>query len=161
MGIWSFAEPVPDTTVPEASRGWEPITADGFGNELRYDLATGTLELPTPAVWNDGTLCVFPQRHPANIYRHHAGNETAQLKRRDARIWTARFHLVRALRQHWNDARQIGMLMTETLGIPWQEKTSEPRAARLIAYAYEIHEQTCRDLTDLLKVAPQVLQRAA
>jgi hypothetical protein len=65
------------------------------------------------------------------------------------------------LSQHRNDGREIGMLIAEHLGLTWQENTGEPLATRLIAYAYELDEQKCHDLTGLLTVATRALPIAA
>lgn len=146
---------------PRHPEGWEPITADGFGQELKYDLATGTLELPVPVVGTGGVVGFFWRRCPARIYRYSDQDDNALLKRREARVWRARFQLLRAIKNHWSDAREVGKLMTESLGIPWRDQTGDALATRLIMYAYALDENTCRDLTGALTVASQSLRLAA
>lgn len=141
--------------------GWEPIMAEGFPKELRYDLASGTLKLPVPSVCAGGVVGFFWRQCPAKVYRYHERDEAAVLYRREARLWKARFQLLREIKNHGNDAREVGMLMAETLGVAWRHQTEEPLALRIIRYAYALDEKACRDLTGLLNVVPKVLPIAA
>jgi hypothetical protein len=146
---------------PSHPEGWEPIMADGFPRELEYDLATGTLEVPVPALSTGGVVGLFLHACPAKVFRYNARQEAGLLRRREAGVWRARFDLLRAIRNCWADANVIGAIMSEHLSVQWRENTGEPLATRLIAYVYQLEEQTCRDLTALINVPPPALAMAA
>ena len=146
---------------PKHPDGWEPICAPGFENELRYDLASGTLELPVAILGRGGMLEIRCRCCPAKVYRCQNRSEIAKVKGLEARRWRARFQLLSAIRHNWNDAPVIGTLMAEKLDPTWRERTEGALATRLIIFAYALEEQVCKDLTSLLAVVPQALHLAA
>ena len=141
--------------------GWEPILADGFVKELKYDLATGKIEIPVPELAPGGVIKFFWRRFPARVYPFDERQEAAVLRLRRAGLWKVRMGLLRAIGRHWDKAPVIGALVAEALGVPWRAQTGEPLPSRLIKLVYELDKQTCLDLAALLEVPNQALPIAA
>ena len=142
--------------------GWEPDRQQtGFRGSLSTIWQRRHFEMPVPALCTGGMIGLCWRACPATVFRYDTRQEAGLLRRREAGVWKARFDLLRAIRNCWTDAKVIGAIMSEHLGVQWRENTGEPLATRLIAYAYEFDEQTCRDLTALLNIPLPALAMAA
>jgi hypothetical protein len=146
---------------PGHPEGSEPITPVGITGELRYDIATGTIEFPVPYAQASGALCLARETLPAQLFRYQPRREESVLLRREAELWAARYGMLRAICRHWSDALSIAQLMATELGIPWQAATGEPLAMRLIRLVYALDKKSCNDLTGLLAIPSQEVRIAA
>ncbi len=141
--------------------GWEPITAEGIKSELRYDIATAKIEIPVPAVGNGGAITFVWDSFPATLFRYDDRREDHALLLREAREWTRRWRLLRALNVHWSEAQPVAQLMAEALGVQWRATTGEALVTRVTRLAYNLDKKTCDDLIALLAVPAQATPVAA
>jgi hypothetical protein len=143
--------------------GHEPFLTKSFPRELRYDIEREKIWIPIPRrrEWTPAGIYMKKELVPAWIFRVIPGHEAFPQFHAYSELWKARIALIHQMHRSWGDAIQLGSLMADKLGIRWEVRSPTSLEARLIDLATRMDQQTCVDLIDLLRVAPDGYAQAA